>query len=164
MAPFNNNPGNGMYPGGQMGYDPTYGQPRRPNNADIYRQQQANLASLGNNQPMQSLQQNVQPSYMPGRIVSGVDEIKVNEVPMDGSLALFPQNDLSCIYAKQWSSDGTINTVRYILDIPAPSAKQSTTITDEVATAIMERLDKIEKALKPKKQWNNNKGKVDKNA
>lgn len=33
---------------------------------------------------------------------------------MDGSVSLFPQNDYSAIYAKTWTKDGTIATVKYV--------------------------------------------------
>lgn len=161
MAPLNNN-----FPQNQGGYNPMYGNPRSMNNGnqmDIYRQQQANLANLGN-QNGQMPTQNGARNYIPGRMVANEQEIMAGEVPMDGSLSLFLQNDLRCIYAKQWNSNGTIDTVRYVLDIPAPQEQPNAAITNEVAAAIMERLDKIEKALKQKKYPNNKKGKVDNNA
>ena len=42
----------------------------------------------------------------------------VNDVSMDGNIAIFPKNDMSEIYCKQWKQDGTIQTVVYkpILD------------------------------------------------
>lgn len=39
------------------------------------------------------------------------DSIVANDVPMNGSVAFFPKSDLSEIYAKQWSADGTISTM-----------------------------------------------------
>ena len=45
---------------------------------------------------------------IPGRLVNNLDEITPQEVPMDGSVSLFPQNDYSAIYAKTWTKDGTI--------------------------------------------------------
>lgn len=40
------------------------------------------------------------PSMLPGRQVANADEITPQEVPMDGSVSLFPQQDYSAIYAK----------------------------------------------------------------
>jgi len=51
--------------------------------------------------------------YIPGRIVSTVDEIQPNEVAMDGSISFFPTKDCKSIFAKQWNKDGTISTIEY---------------------------------------------------
>jgi hypothetical protein len=48
-----------------------------------------------------------------GRIVQAVENINANEVPMDGSMAFFPKQDLSEIYVKGWNANGTINTIVY---------------------------------------------------
>lgn len=48
-----------------------------------------------------------------GRVVQSVESINANEVPMDGSRAFFPKQDLSEIYVKGWNADGTINTTTY---------------------------------------------------
>ena len=48
-----------------------------------------------------------------GRIVQAVENINANEVPMDGSMAFFPKQDMSEIYVKGWNADGTINTTVY---------------------------------------------------
>ena len=48
-----------------------------------------------------------------GRIVQSVENINANEVPMDGSVAFFPKQDLTEIYAKSWNADGTIRTLTF---------------------------------------------------
>ena len=48
-----------------------------------------------------------------GRIVQAVETINPNEVPMDGSVAVFPKQDLTEIYAKSWNADGTIRTLTF---------------------------------------------------
>lgn len=48
-----------------------------------------------------------------GRIVQTVENINANEVPMDGSMAFFPKQDMSEIYVKGWNANGTINTIVY---------------------------------------------------
>lgn len=48
-----------------------------------------------------------------GKMVLSVENITANDVPMDGTVAFFPKQDLSEIYAKQWAANGTINTVVY---------------------------------------------------
>lgn len=66
-------------------------------------------------QPMQMNQQPMpqQIAGINGRIVQAVENINANEVPMDGSMAFFPKQDMSEIYAKGWNADGTINTIVY---------------------------------------------------
>ena len=76
----------------------------------------------------QSLQQPLAPTQMSGanqqampqqiagingRIVQAVENINANEVPMDGSVAFFPKQDLTEIYAKSWNTDGTIRTLTF---------------------------------------------------
>ena len=48
-----------------------------------------------------------------GRIVQAVENINANEVPMDGSMAFFPKQDMSEIYVKGWNADGTIRTLTF---------------------------------------------------
>ena len=64
----------------------------------------------------QSLQQqpmSQQIAGINGRIVQAVENINANEVPMDGSMAFFPKQDMSEIYVKGWNANGTINTIVY---------------------------------------------------
>ena len=68
--------------------------------------------------PMQNIQrfhQPQQPEQMQqgifGKVVQSQDSIVANDVPMNGAVAFFPKSDLSEIYAKQWSADGTISTM-----------------------------------------------------
>lgn len=66
-------------------------------------------------QNIQRFQQPQQPEQMQqgifGKVVQSQDSIVANDVPMNGSVAFFPKIDLSEIYAKQWSADGTISTM-----------------------------------------------------
>ena len=66
-------------------------------------------------QPMQMNQQPMpqQIAGINGRIVQAVENINANEVPMDGSVAFFPKQDLTEIYAKSWNADGTIRTLTF---------------------------------------------------
>ena len=105
-----------------------------------------------NLQPVQ--QQNVpvqsqQPIGIAGRTVQSVEQITANEVPMDGSLAFFPRQDMAEIYAKQWNADGTIKTVIYrpVMDNAVNSQgnnqNQQLTIPDEVTKVFMDRFDEL---------------------
>ena len=66
-------------------------------------------------QNIQRFQQTQQPEQIQqgifGKVVQSQDMIVANDVPMNGSVAFFPKSDLSEIYAKQWSADGTISTM-----------------------------------------------------
>lgn len=66
-------------------------------------------------QNIQRFQQQQQPEQMQqgifGKVVQSQDSIVANDVPMNGSVAFFPKSDMSEIYAKQWSADGTISTM-----------------------------------------------------
>lgn len=66
-------------------------------------------------QPMQMNQQPMpqQIAGINGRVVQAVENINANEVPMDGSMAFFPKQDMSEIYVKGWNADGTIRTIVY---------------------------------------------------
>ena len=66
-------------------------------------------------QPMQTNQQPIpqQTIGINGRMVQGVENINANEVPMDGSMAFFPKQDLSEIYVKSWNANGRIKTIVY---------------------------------------------------
>lgn len=95
-------------------------------------------------------------SMIPGRMVANADEITPQEVPMDGSISLFPQNDYSCIYAKTWTKEGTIATMKFIPEQPVAAEPQKSPI-EERFDKIDQRFDKLEKMLsnrnKPRKSY-----------
>lgn len=100
--------------------------------------------------PQQPVMQPYQPRMgVPGRMVSSADEITPNEVPMDGSLALFPLTDGSAILARSWNRDGTISTVMYApTQTQEQEDQQGVTLND-----IMQELDDIRSLLqKPAKK------------
>ena len=102
---------------------------------------------------------------IPGRTVNNLDEITPQEVPMDGSVSLFPQADYSAIYAKTWTKDGTIATVKYVPEQPQMEPQKSP--LEERLDRIDQRFDKLEKMIasrnkpyrkpqQPKKEVNSN--------
>jgi len=68
-----------------------------------------------------------QPNYISSRLIKSLDEITPQEVPMDGSVSLFPMEDYSCVYAKAWNRDGTIRTVKYVPEKQEEVTQDSTT-------------------------------------
>ena len=112
------------------------------------------------NQPA-AVQQYQQPSYMQqaaqrinGRVVQSADMITANDVPMDGSVAFFPTQDLSEIYAKSWDANGKIVTRLFkpVSDSYPSNPTQDTEklkigLSDEVTQVIMKRFDELEKRI-----------------
>ncbi len=97
---------------------------------------------------MTSMQQ--QPS-LSGRMVNSVEEVVPNEIPMNGSVAIFPMANMSSIYVKGWNPDGTISTVQYMPVKAEDNSTPSVTLAD-----VMNSLDDIrqlidEKVKEPKK-------------
>lgn len=86
-----------------------------------------------------NFQRPAMPTAIPGRLVANADEIMPQEVPMDGSVSLFPQNDYSCIYAKTWTKEGTIATVKFIPEQPQNGEPQK--------SPLEMRLESIEQKL-----------------
>lgn len=90
------------------------------------------ITTLYRQTPVYNSYQNYQRPSIPGRPVNNLDEITPQEVPMDGSVSLFPQNDYSAIYAKTWTKDGTIATVKYIPEQPQTAAPQKSPIEERL--------------------------------
>ena len=98
-----------------------------------------------------------QPQGLVGKMVNDVSMVSPNDVPMDGNVAIFPKNDMSEIYCKQWKQDGTIQTVVY-KPILEQNPQEGTNIPqmDFIALnedvralreEISERFDRLEKSM-----------------
>ena len=100
---------NNPYQPQMMTYTPGYN-PYQYNPVQRFQEQQLPQ------QPVQQVpqQQNLQiQAGINGRMVAAVEQIAANDVPMDGSVAFFPKQDLTEIYAKSWNADGTIRTLTF---------------------------------------------------
>lgn len=86
------------------------------------------------------------PTYLPGRVVNSPDDIRASEIPMDGTVAVFPSSDYSHVILKAWNSNGSIQTEIYQRmnpnAEPAPDPR-----FEEFKMALNERLDRLEKML-----------------
>lgn len=89
-----------------------------------------------------------------GKIITEISQITANDVPMDGSVAFFPKQDLSEVYAKSWNADGTIRTVTYkpVLDnepknVPTDTEKLKCDLSDEATQGIMDKFEEISDRL-----------------
>jgi hypothetical protein len=114
------------------------------------------MANMQRFQTQEQIQQTMpqQITGINGRIVQEVDNINANEVPMDGSMAFFPKQDLSEIYVKGWNADGTIRTTVFKPVSNSNGINTSNIVTEskislseEVTEGIMKRFDEIETKL-----------------
>lgn len=72
-------------------------------------------------------------------------EIAPNDIPMDGSVSLFPTEDYSCIFAKHWNKDGKITTTKFV---PVPIDEDYTPtpgFEDEMRSRMDELKDLIQR-------------------
>lgn len=121
-----------------------YGNQGGQQNTQPPQNQQASLANVYGGSSQQPM--------IPGRVVQNEEEIKPNEVPMDLTIALFPKSDYSCIYARQWNRNGTIEPVKYVPEAPKPATAQ--TPSEDGLNKVLERLNDIEELLKRKPHYN----------
>lgn len=105
--------------------------------------------------------QNQQAIGLNGRIVQVVENINANEVPMDGSMAFFPKQDLSEIYVKSWCADGTIRTLTYkpvqpntSKEVQADEGKMASGLAQNVTEVferhfneLSEKIDRLEQSM-----------------
>lgn len=130
-------PMNNQYQNNYMPYSP-YG-----NYGGYYPYQQQRYEPQQQAQQMQN-----QFSGISGKFVPAVESITANDVPMDGSVALFPKQDMTEIYAKQWNADGTIRTMVYkpIFDghpsnLSSEDKKQGFATVEDVRTVFREEIN-----------------------
>ena len=84
-----------------------------------------------------------------GMIVQSAENITADAVPMDGSIAVFPKQDMSEIYVKNWNADGTIRTITYKPVVETkPEAQSSNSIDessfDDKLTDLTNRMNRLE--------------------
>ena len=117
-------------------------------------------------QPMVSTQMSGTSSFNPfGKIVESMDIVKVTDIPMDGNMYYFPQADGQAIYGKKFLPNGQTQILAYkpILDDNPNTLSNDdektnldllqcvTDLFQENISSLNDRLDKIEKYLKPAK-------------
>lgn len=103
-------------------------------------------------QPMQQLPQQLQPSFLKGRLVSSIDEVRATPIDFDGSVFFFPDVANKRIYTKQINLDGTASLNMYELkDMPVPAATSSndTYITREEFDSVISQLQNTLNSFKP---------------
>ena len=121
----------------------------------------------------QAIQQPMVPASMSGatqfspfgKVVESMDIVKVTDIPMDGNVYYFPKADGTEIYSKQFMPNGQtrILTFKPVLDdnpntlsneeekMKISALENVTTLFQEKFDTINDKIDKIEKYLKPTK-------------
>ena len=121
----------------------------------------------------QAIQQPMVPTLMSGanqfnqfgKVVESVDIVKVTDIPMDGNVYYFPKADGTEIYSKQFMVNGQtrILTFKPVLDdnpntlsnkdekLKISALENVTALFQEKFDTINDKIDKIEKYLKPTK-------------
>lgn len=96
------------------------------NNQNQNQSQQQNQNPVQNNtQPVQQdpPTENTDPAV---RMVKSPEEIKADEIPMNGSIRLFLQEDMNVIYGKRWTNNGVIENIRYVREDDPPTVSTET--------------------------------------
>lgn len=89
--------------------------------------------------PQQPPQAQQMPGGLNGMVVQTIENVTADCVPMDGSAAFFPKQDLSEIYVKSWCADGTIRTLVFKpVEITGNTNKNDSGLPEN-ATAIFEK-------------------------
>lgn len=150
MLPYQNYSMNNYAPFQQQGFQNGYQQMQQNVNPYLDRMNQV--------QPMQ------QPvPGLAGKIVEDFGTITANDVPMDGNGAIFVKRDGSEIQIRNWSANGTIATSRFkpvledqagklsneLVNAPVRLSDDVVAMLQENFSGINERLDKLERAIKP---------------
>lgn len=145
-----------------------YGQQFMQPQFNPYMQRMENLQQFQQSlqQPMVSAQMSGANQFNPfGKIVESMDVVKVTDIPMDGNMYYFPQADGQAIYGKKFLPNGQtqILTFKPILDDNPNALSQNeekfdfgafnefTDTFKEQLNSLTDKIDKIEKYLKPTK-------------
>lgn len=120
----------------------------------------ANMQRFQSQEQIQSQIQQPVPQQIAGingRIVQAVENINANEVPMDGSMAFFPKQDMSEIYVKGWNADGTIKTIVYkpytvpkdnqAVNSMANTENAKFTLSDESTQLFLNKFDELSEKI-----------------
>ena len=120
-------------------------------NYNPYQQQPMNYNPVFTNYPQiaQNIPQRIQPEPqgIMGKIVQNAEMRTANDVPLNGSVAFFPKQDLSEIYAKSWTADGVIRTMTFKPIQNEEVSNLSAEITESQIGAILDVTDGLEKTL-----------------
>jgi hypothetical protein len=122
-------------------YTPMYGYNPYMNMA---RQQVQQPVQMPVEQPQAVQQQPVQQGMF-GKIIQMPENITANDVPMDGTPAVFPLQDFSEIIVKRWDANGFIQTTAYapILDTKNQQAVNCATDGEKIKIDVSENVREV---------------------
>ncbi len=140
------------------GMDP-YAQMMQNRANNYYRNLEQNTQQnnqYGGNMTGYATSQPAPPPIIYGKFVTNEMDVKPNDVPLDGRIAAFPQQDLSCVYLKSWNSRGTIDSVKYVPEVPAGATSEEPAydLRGEIED-IKATLARLEQNMTQRKQFNN---------
>ena len=131
----------------------------------VQNQPQPQSQSVTNNQAQPS--DNASASI---RVIKSPNEIRPDEIPMNGAVSLFLQDDLSVIYGKRWTNNGTVDNLRFVLaqddqkEEPSSDSSKLSINVEELFTRISDMIDEklsrlaVPEKTTPSKFTNNKKG------
>lgn len=136
---------------GQQTQQPVYGNNYYSYQPQRFTQAYQNFSPYFSQQQTGPIQQN---QGIHGKFIQMPDNIVANDVPMDGTVAIFPMQDMSCIYAKSWGADGKIATVLFkpVLtdsanNLSSEAEKAKIDLSDASTEVIMRRFDELEQKI-----------------
>lgn len=86
-----------------------------------------------------------------GKIVDGEEVVKATEVPF-GGYSVFPKADLSEIYIKTWTQDGSTKIIKFRPYVEEPKEEITMDTLLERISAIEKKLDEMATPEKPRKE------------
>ena len=112
---------------------------------------------------LQQYQQSLNTFSALGKIVESEDIVKTTDIPMDGNMYYFPKADGSEIFGKQWLANGQTRILAFkailggeVNKLSSEEEKLQFSALNELTDtfqgmfdAVIERIDKLEKSLKP---------------
>lgn len=102
-----------------------------------------------NSQPSMNQQQAPAMTGIRGKVVNTADEITPQDVPMDGSSAIFPISDGSAIVLMKWEANGSIKPIRYVPEKTEDASKgPCVTLTiDGLASMVDARFNELKSLI-----------------
>lgn len=105
-----------------------------------------NPYGMGGYPAMQSRLDYSRPQALSGRLVTGMEEARASQIPLDGSISYFPSPAENKIYAKGIDMNGLPIFMTYELKIPTPNVENNQfSILDNRLTALENKLKEMEK-------------------
>ena len=135
-------------------------------NRNIYNTQQPNYFTYGGypaatapmmrpEVPSYMIPQTATAAVLKGRPVSSLEEARVSQIDLDGSVSFFPDLGNKKIYTKRINMDGTASLQTYILD-EKPIETQNEYVTRTEIEELKATLDSIIEKLQVKSKANSN--------